>query len=256
MTRLAARDISYRVGRTTVLSEVAFDVESGELVAIVGPNGAGKTTLLRILGGDLEPTTGTVAIDENDVAGLHEQELALMRALLDQSGVADIPFPVETVVALGRTPHRRVAGNTAARDAEVVRRTMDDVGIGHLEQRVFATLSGGERALTSLARVLAQESPVLLLDEPTGALDVAVEERTMRLMRERATGGVMVVCVLHDLNLAARYADRVILVGAGEVISDGPPTSVLTPDALSAVYRHPMRVVPHPFRDGLLVLVD
>jgi len=256
MTRLTAASVSYRAGRASVLRDVDLEIESGGLVAVVGPNGAGKTTLLRILGGDLAPTSGAVAINDVDISGLHEQELALLRALLAQNGVAEIPFPVATVVALGRTPHRRTEGNSSARDAEVVRRTMAEVGIDHLDRRAYATLSGGERALASLARVLAQESQVILLDEPTGSLDVAIEERTMRLLRERASGDVMVVCVLHDLNLAARYADRVILVGEGAIVTDGPPSQVLTPAALSAVYRHPMRVVPHPFRDGLLVLVD
>ena len=253
MTRLSATDISYRVGRTTVLDGIGLTIAPDGLVAIVGPNGAGKTTLIRILGGDLAPTTGGVAIDDVDVADLPDRDLARVRALLGQGGAGDIPFPAATVVALGRTPHRRSPGNSAAEDAEVVERTIVDLGIPHLRNRIFATLSGGERALVSLARVLAQESRVLLLDEPTSALDIAIEERAMGLLRQRALDTV-VVCVLHDLNLAARYAQRLVLLSKGSVVADGPPDEVLAPDTLTTVYEHPMRVVPHPFRDGPLVL--
>jgi iron complex transport system ATP-binding protein len=132
---------------------------------------------------------------------------------------------------------------------------MEDVGIGNLATRIFGTLSGGERSLASLARVLAQGSRVLLLDEPTGALDVAIEERTMAMIRERSRADHIVVAVIHDLNLAAKYADRTVLLSRGAVVADGTPREVLTSDLLTEVYRHPMEVVPHPLREGPLILV-
>ena len=253
--RLAAHGVSYRVGRTAILHPLDLELTPGQLVAVVGPNGAGKTTLLNLLGGEMPPSTGSVTIDGTPIRDLAALELARLRALLAQDGPSDIPFPVAAVVSLGRTPHRRVAGNSASRDAAVVADTMEEMGISHIADRLFATLSSGERSLVSLARVLAQESPILLLDEPTGALDVAIEERTMDRIRSRSNDDRIVVSVLHDLNVAAKYADRSIVVSRGEIVADGAPEEVLTSELLSEVYRHPMRVVPHPLRPGPLILV-
>jgi iron complex transport system ATP-binding protein len=251
---LTAHGVSYRVGGAEILASTELAFVAGELVAVVGPNGAGKTTLLHVLAGDLHPATGSVTHDGDALQEMPALELALRRAVLAQGGPQDIPFPVAAVVALGRSPHRRAEANSARADRAATEAAMDAVGVGHLADRVFATLSAGERALASLARVLAQVSPVLLLDEPTAALDIAVEERVMAMLRERAAERI-VITVLHDLNLAARYADRAILLADGAVAADGLPEEVFTPARLSEVYRHPIEVVPHPLRKGLLILV-
>jgi len=252
---LAARGVSYRAGSAEVLHGIDLEFIPGQLVAVVGPNGAGKTTLLRILGGEIAPSSGAVTIGGVLLREVPDLELARMRAFLGSDGPGDIPFRVTTVVALGRTPHRHGEGNSAARDAEVVAMTIAEFGIPHLADRIFGTLSSGERSLTSLARVMAQECPVVLLDEPTGALDVAIEERTMGLIRARSRAGRVVVSVLHDLNVAARYADRSVVMSQGTVVADGPPEEVLTSELLTDVYRHSMKVVPHPLRPGPLILV-
>ena len=252
---LDARGITYRVGKTEILHPLDLDFMPGELVAVVGPNGAGKTTLLQLLGAEMPPTAGSVSLNGTPLGDVATLELARIRAFLAQDGPADIPFPVLAVVALGRTPHRRTEGNSANADMAVVRRVMMEVGIHHLAHRIFSTLSGGERSLASLARVLAQESPVLLLDEPTDALDVAIEERTMELIRRQSRDGRIVISVLHDLNLAAKYSDRTVVLSQGTVVADGSPAEVLTSDLLTEVYRHPMTVVPHPLRVGPLILV-
>lgn len=252
---LAAHGISYRVGTTEILHPLDLEFVPGELVAVVGPNGAGKTTLLQLLGGEMRPTSGSVSLDGTPLGDMDTLELARIRAILAQDGPADIPFPVGAVVALGRTPHRRTPGNSASADAAAVDRVMSEVGIHYLADRIFGTLSGGERSLVSLARVLAQNSPVLLLDEPTDALDVAIEERTMELIQQQSRDDRIVVSILHDLNLAAKYSDRTILLSRGVVVADGPAVEVLTSDLLTEVYRHPMKVVPHPLRDGPLILV-
>lgn len=251
---LAAHTVRYRVGATDILASTDLEFAAGELVAVVGPNGAGKTTLLHVLAGDLHPTSGSMTYDGDALEEMPALELALRRAVLAQGGPQDIPFPVGAVVALGRSPYRRAEANSAQSDLVATEAAMDAVGIGHLADRLFATLSAGERALASLARVLAQESPVLLLDEPTAALDIAVEERIMAMLRERAAERI-VITVLHDLNLAARYADRAILLADGAVAADGRPEEVFTPASLSEVYQHPIEVVPHPLREGLLILV-
>lgn len=253
---LTASGIGYRVAAATLLHPTDLAVEPGRLVAIVGPNGAGKTTLLRLLGGDLEPSTGSVAFDGRAVTEFDGAELALVRSLLTQGGPGGIPFRVADVVALGRTPHHHRMGNSSDEDRRAVHEAIDSVGIDHLVDRIEATLSSGERALAAVARILAQDTPILLLDEPTTALDVAHEERVMGLLRRLAATGRTVVTVVHQLDLAARHADRVIAVSQGRVVADGAPQSVLTGELLTTIYRHPMSVVPHPSGRGLLVLVD
>ncbi len=182
-------------------------------------------------------------------------ELARRRAVLAQHQVTDIPFSAQAVVAMGRFPHRRDPENSAANDAAAVSAALERTAVAHLGERTFATLSGGEQTRVALARVLAQDTPLLLLDEPTTALDVRHEELVMRLAADLAAAGRAVVAVLHDLNAAAAYADRIVLMHAGRIRADGPPREVLDETLLSEVYEQALRVVDHPFRDCPLVLV-
>lgn len=251
--RLSARDLSYAVGDTVLVQTALLDIPGGQHLAIVGPNGAGKTTLVRLLAGELPATTGKVRIDGTDLSGLAESELALLRALLTPDGPEDIPLPVESVVALGRHPHRHASD--PASDRVIVNAAMEQLGVAALRRRRYSTLSGGERSLVSLARVLVQETPVVLLDEPTGPLDLAVEERTMRHLKGVARPDRAIVTVGHDLNVVARHADRCLVLSAGHVVADGPPRRALTADVLTEVYRHPIDVIEHPIRDGVLIVV-
>jgi len=161
-TRLTMREVSLRVGIVTIIHPTTLDLDAGELVAVIGPNGAGKTTLLRLLGGELIPTTGRVTYDDVSPADLTAAELALLRAMVTHEEPIEIPFPVQVVIALGRTPHRRTAA--AATDQAIVAATMETLGVDRLRERIFATLSGWERSLVTLDRALVQERPVLLLD--------------------------------------------------------------------------------------------
>lgn len=255
MTGVAARALTYAVGNATLVDGVDLVVSDGEFVAIVGPNGAGKSTLIGLLAGDLRPSAGGVELLGEDLAGVPVGELALRRAVLKEQGVADIPFDVRAVVAMGRYPHRLDPDNTQLADITAVGEALDRTSTSHLAGRVFATLSGGERTRVSLARVFAQDAPVLLLDEPTTALDVAHQERVMIQMRFEARRERAVVAVLHDLNAAAYYADRVILMAEGAIRAEGPPRGVFVEKILSEVYRQRMRIIDHPFRDCPLILV-
>jgi iron complex transport system ATP-binding protein len=252
---LSAAGLRFSAGGSTLIDDVTVSVSSGEFIAVIGPNGAGKSTLLRLLSGDASPDDGTVRIGDADPATADAAHLARLRSVLPQHRQADIPFTAYEVVAMGRHPHRRDPDNSAAIDGGAIALAMERTATAELSGRVFATLSGGEQALVSLARVLAQDAPVVLLDEPTAALDVAHEERVMHELTARASSGSAVLAVLHDLNTAARYATRIVAMAAGRIAAIGPPTEVLTDDLLSAIYGHPMRVVRHPLRDCPLVLV-
>ncbi len=243
----------FHVGDRVLLDRVTLTADVGEILAIVGPNGAGKTTLLRIAAGDLSPTSGRAMINEHDAATTTLQEMSRLRAYLGPQGVADNPFAVRDVVAMGRHPYRRAQIDRLEHD-QVVEESMNSTDVAHLATRPVASLSTGERQRVGLARVLAQDTLVVLLDEPTSALDIGHQEAVMRLLRTTAAGGTAVLAVLHDLNLAAAHADRIILLDGGRVRTSGSPEEVLRSDILSDVYKQRMRVIPHPDRDCPLVL--
>jgi iron complex transport system ATP-binding protein len=249
---LRADRLSVRRGDRTTLSGVDLEVRAGELLALVGPNGAGKSTLLGALCGDLPPATGTVAFAGRPLADWAPVELARRRAMLPQRTVLSFPFTVAEVVGMGRAPW--VGTPHAAEDDEAVAEALRLTGVAGLAGRVFAALSGGEQARVALARVLAQRTPTVLLDEPTAALDLHHQELVLTLARARARQGDSVVVVLHDLGLAAAYADRIALLAGGRLVADGPPAEVLTEARLSAVYRHRVEVFPHPRTGVPLVL--
>ncbi len=248
------RSLTYRVGEATLIAGVDFEAAPGELVAVIGPNGAGKSTLLNLLAGNLRPTEGDVLLDGVDISEALPRDLSLLRSMLTQREPIDIPYTAAQVVQIGRFPHRRDENNSAARDAVAVADAMATTDTTQFAARIYATLSGGEQTRVSLARVLAQETPIVFLDEPTTALDVAHQERVMaeavRLSRQQRA----VVVVLHDLNAAAIHADRIVLMHQGAVVASGRPRDVLRQDLLSEVYAQPMVVVDHPFRDCPLVL--
>jgi iron complex transport system ATP-binding protein len=247
--------VEVRAGDATLLAGASAQVDSGEVVAIVGPNGAGKSTLLSVMAGDLPPSAGSVRLGGEDLAGLSIEELSRRRAVLTQDLPSRIPFTIEELVALGRHPHRRDAANSDEVDRMTIERAIAAVELTGWERRTVATLSGGERLRAHLARVLAQETPVILLDEPTASLDVAHQEQVFSLAQSMAEEGRATAIVVHDLNAAARYADRILLLDSGHVRADGAPHDVLREELLSEVYRHPVRVIDHPYRDCPLVLV-
>jgi len=249
-----ARDLQVRLGSRDVLTGIDLTVRTGEVLALVGPNGAGKSTLLAALAADLAPDGGEVRICGRDARSWPPAELALRRAVLPQSAALAFPFPVEEVVRMGRAPWVGTAREED--DDAVVADALAATETTGFAARSFAALSGGERARVALARVLAQRAPLLLLDEPTAALDLRHQELVLRVCRERATAGDAVVVVLHDLGLAAAYADRVAVLHNGRTAADGPPAEVFEAGLLSRVYRQPVEVLPHPRTGAPLVLPD
>ncbi len=251
-----AEDVTFHVDGANLVSEVNLTASRGRVLAIIGPNGAGKSTLLALLAGDVLPHEGRVLLDGAETAAAFPGDLALVRAVLTQRTPVDIPYTAAQVVEMGRFPHRRDETNTSERDAAAVADAMRRTDTTQFAARTYATLSGGERTRVSLARVLAQETPIVLLDEPTTALDVAHQERIMREAVRVSRDDRAVIVVLHDLNAAAVYADEIVLMSRSRIVAEGPPRSVLRSGLLSEVYGQPMVVVDHPFRDVPLVLVD
>lgn len=249
---LALRAASVRVDGAALLDQVDLDVRAGEVLTVVGPNGAGKSTLLSVVAGDRRPDGGAVTWEGTPLAAVGTAELARLRAVLLQENAVSFPFRVVDVVRMGRAPWRGTPAED--RDEDVVAASLDAADVHHLAERRYPSLSGGEKARASLARVLAQEPRLLLLDEPTAALDVRHQEQVLATARRRARAGDAVVVVLHDLALAAAWADRVLVLDRGRVAGWGTPAEVLTADLLSRVYRHPVDVVAHPLTGDLLVL--
>ncbi|MFI6013928.1 heme ABC transporter ATP-binding protein [Streptomyces sp. NPDC051243] len=248
-TLAEADDLHVRLGTRPVLHGVSLPVRAGEVLALVGPNGAGKSTLLSALAADVPAAEGVVRIHGRPATDWSAPDLALRRAVLPQSATLSFPFPVEDVVRMGRAPH----ASSPAEDDLAVAEAMAATEVTDFAVRPFSALSGGERARVALARVLAQRAPLLLLDEPTAALDLRHQELVLRVCRERARAGDAVVVVLHDLGLAAAYAHRVAILHAGRVAADGPPAEVFTERLLSEVYDQPVEVLPHPRTGALLV---
>ncbi|MFI6347108.1 heme ABC transporter ATP-binding protein [Streptomyces sp. NPDC050560] len=243
-TLAEARGLAVALGGRTVLADVTLAVRAGEVLALVGPNGAGKSTLLAALAGDLAPAAGTALVRGRAAHGVPAAELARLRAVLPQSASVSFPFTVEEVVRMGRAPWSGTG--RVDDDDRAVAAALATTETAALAGRPFGELSGGERARTALARTLAQDTGLLLLDEPTAALDLRHQEMVLRVCRERAWAGDAVVAVLHDLGLAAACADRVAVLHGGRIVAEGPPGDVLAADLLSTVYRQPVEVFPHP----------
>jgi iron complex transport system ATP-binding protein len=233
---LAIEDLSIRLGERTVLANLSCLLPPGCFVAVVGPNGAGKTSLLRALCG-LVPANGTVRWQTDDLMRLAAPARARRIAYLPQGHVVHWPMPARDVVALGRFPHGATDPSRLRRaDSEAVEAAMIRTGCLDLAGRDVRLLSGGERARVMLARVLAVEAPILLVDEPTAALDPRQQLAIMGTLRAEARRGALVIAVTHDLTLAARMADRVLLLHEGRLVAQGNPASTLSDANLAATY--------------------
>lgn len=240
---LEADAVSFDVVARRLVDSVSLKAHAGKMLAIIGPNGSGKSTLLRMLSGERKPSAGAVRLDGVAIGNIPAAHLAARRAVVPQSTVLSFPFTVLECVMLGITvPGFDMAGGRAM---DTARRMIGSVGLTGFEQRQFTQLSGGERQRVSVARALCQleaaparpdETSVLLLDEPTSSLDLTHQSTVLALMREQAREGRAVVVVLHDLNLAAAFADEIVLMREGRAVESGPAATVLTDEALSNAY--------------------
>ena len=249
-------DLTYQVSGRTIVDSVNISVTAGELVAVIGPNGAGKSTLVGLLAGDLRPAWGLASVAGYEPRRVSSAEMALARAVMPQHGEVRFPFTVYEVVMMGRHPHQGRWGVPSDEDRRLVTEAMRETETWHLRDRVYRTLSGGEQRRTALARAFAQDTKVMLLDEPTSSLDIRHRELVMSLCQEKARAGCAVLAVLHDLNLAASYADRIVAMKDGQVAGSGTPQQVCGEVFLSGVFDHPVVVTGHPCTGRPVVLPD
>jgi iron complex transport system ATP-binding protein len=255
MSSLAAQDLTCGYGDRAVLDRVCLELQPGQVVILLGANGAGKTTLLRALSRRLRPSAGRVLIDEQDIGALAGRQLARRIALMPQSERRDWPLSVADAVSLGRAPHRGWMLPLSPADRRCVDRALEMTGLAALRSRPITELSGGEWRRMVLARALAQEAQILLLDEPTAGLDVRYQVEMLSVLRRMATELQMVVMLtLHDLNHAALYADRLVLLHDREIVAMGTPTEVLQAERIERAFGIRVMIIEHPVHDVPLVV--
>ncbi len=249
-------DVAITLGDNEILSGVNATIEDGQFVGLVGPNGAGKTTLLRAMNGVLTPDSGRVVVADDAIDDLSSKAASRRVATVPQDTTLSFDFSVRDVVAMGRNPYRSRFGSelgdgenddtSAATGTDLVERSMARTEVSEFADRSITEVSGGERQRVLLARALAQDTPVLLLDEPTASLDINHQVRTFELVRELVADGKTVVAAIHDLNLAAHYCDELLLLAGGSVLASGPPTEVLAEETLREAFDARAVVSSHP----------
>jgi iron complex transport system ATP-binding protein len=251
---LKIQNLSASYNGHQVLHDVSLEVHSGEVLALIGPNGAGKSTIIRAASGVI-PSTGQVRTNGDDFHLLDPMQRARYMAVVPQAISLPPAFTVWETVLMGRTPYLGFLGHASSLDEELARQALSRVHALTFADRRVGELSGGEAQRVLLARALCQSTPILLLDEPTAHLDLQYQVSLLELIRELARDENLAVLVaLHDLNLAARYADRVAMLVGGHLKAIGSPRDVLTPEAISQAYCLPVNVVEHPYMDVPLVL--
>jgi len=247
MNAIRIKGLTVRAGRKTILDDLGFEVRQNDFLVIIGPNGAGKTTLLRTICGLSEKVFGEVMVLGKPLEGYSRRKLAATVALVAQQVNLDFAFTVEETVLMGRSPHLALLEQETKHDYEIAGQAMTFTQVDHLADRRLSQLSGGERQRVMIARAICQQPRIMLLDEPTAALDPAHQLHIMQLMqRLQEEEGVTVLMVSHDLNLAAMFGSRILLIKDGRGILSGTPEEIITPDNLRQAYGCAMHVDTHP----------
>lgn len=253
---ISVKNISHQIGQKTILSDISFDINPGEFLVIIGPNGAGKTTLLKSLCKDFKPQQGSINFLGRDLEGYRTKELARIRSVLTQSNEISINYKVEELVGMGRYPHYE--NRPQARDLSIIRTVMEELGIMHLKDRDYYSLSGGEKQRVQLARVLVQihdqDTSVLFLDEPINGLDLLYQQLILEEARKYARKGRYVISILHDLNLASQYADKVLVLKEGKMVSYGRRADTITEKTITETYNTRVKLVYDPQIDYPLIV--
>jgi iron complex transport system ATP-binding protein len=253
VSAISLRSVSVTLGGQQVVTDVDLELDDGEWVCLIGPNGAGKSTLLRAIAG-LVPFEGSILLDGDPLAGLSRREVARRLAFVPQSPLLPPDLPVGEYVLLGRTPYIGPFGSESKHDVAAARRALGRLELGAFAQRRLHTLSGGEQQRVVLARALAQEGPLLLLDEPTTALDIGRQQQALELVAElREQGPLTVLSAMHELTLALQYADRLALLSGGRLVAVGKPAEIATESLVAEHYAADVQVIENG--DGPVAVV-
>lgn len=235
---IEVKEVSYQIGKKELLKQLSLKANSGELLAVLGANGAGKSTLLKLLCRELIPTRGDILLKGQNLQSFKLSDLAKQRAVLSQQNTISVSFMVKELVMMGRYPH--FEQQPSVKDVEIVNAVMEETGISHLSYRDYNTLSGGEQQRVQLSRVLAQiydcPDACLFLDEPTNGLDLLYQQQMMVLARKLADKGYCVICILHDINFAARFADQILMLKNGQKVAMGTPLEVINCDNIHETF--------------------
>ncbi len=233
MTRLVIDNLNFSYGETDAAKDICLSVEKGEFVGLIGPNGSGKSTVLKNLYRALVPDSGTVTLDGDDLFSLSHKAAALKLGVVGQENDVAFDFLVEEIVAMGRSPHKKLFEIDNAHDKYIVRHALEHLGMENMAKRNYMHISGGEKQRVLIARVIAQECDFLLLDEPTNHLDISYQLQIFDFVKRL---GVTVLSAIHDLNMAALYCDRIFVLKGGKIALQGKPDEVLTPENIFEVY--------------------
>jgi iron complex transport system ATP-binding protein len=254
---LLINSISVNYGEMKILQDVSLEVAAGEVVALIGPNGAGKTTLIRAISGVLPLRSGSVQADGKDLSTVSITQRARLIAVVPQARKLPSAYTVNQAVLMGRTPYLGWIGNPSQRDYDKTNWALESTNLSDLANRRVEELSGGEQQLVLVARALAQDAKVILLDEPTAHLDLRHQATILELVRKLSRDRSLAVLMsLHDLNLVSLFSDKVALLGEGRLKAFGTPQEVFNQDYLSDVYQVPLHIISHPFYDIPLVILD
>ncbi|MCI0520240.1 MAG: ABC transporter ATP-binding protein [Chloroflexi bacterium] len=254
---LTLHSLSASYHNRLILDQLHLSISPGEALAVVGPNGAGKTTLVRAASGVMPPQRGRVLVDGEDLYRMNPMQRARYVAVAPQAKELPGMYTVYQTALLGRTPHLSWLGHASGEDHRLTRQALEQTELADLAERYVGELSGGEQQRVLLARALAQDTPILLLDEPTAHLDLHHRSHLLNLVRGQCKAkNLAVLMVLHDLNLASLYADQIVLLDGGKIAASGAPAEALTAATLSRVYGVPVQVIPHPQYGSPLVLPD
>lgn len=241
--RLSARDLRWSAGKVIIVDEVSVEAAEGKVLGILGPNGSGKSTLLSMLANVLEPKDGVRELDGRDYSTWQRKQMARHMAVVQQIASTDRDLSVRDVIDLGRIPHRGYWHGIGDQDKQIIREAAEKTGVDGLLKRNWHTLSGGEQQRTHIARALAQHGDIMLFDEPTNHLDIAHQ---LDILDTLKATGITLIVALHDLNLAASFCDRVMILSHGKAVAAGDPNDILTVDLIREVYRVNARIIDTP----------
>lgn len=254
MELLEAKNLKFRYGKKSVLDGVSFNVKKGEFISIIGPNGSGKSTLLKTLNNIYNPWKGKILIDGKNIKNFRQKKIAKIMALVLQDSNIDYEFTVEEIILMGRHPHKGRFEKEDGDDYKIIEESLEMTNTTYLRNRIITEISGGERQRVMIAKALAQKPKIILLDEPTSNLDINHQIEILKLLKDmNKQNGTTIILVIHDINLAIRYSDKVIMLNEGKILDMGKPEEVITRENIEKVYNMKVNIDRNKHTDSLYI---